>query len=108
MYDLIYTYKLAPQGTNTYAPNDILALFQAGKAPFMRNWTYAYALANDPTKSKVAGNVGVAPTLATTGNQGHGCTGGWVLGINANSKIRTLLGHLLTTCSASLRKHLWP
>ncbi len=86
MYDLIYTYKLAPQGTNTYAPNDILALFQAGKAPFMRNWTYAYALANDPTKSKVAGNVGVAPTLATTGNQGHGCTGGWVLGINANSK----------------------
>ena len=86
MQDLIYKTKVAPPGTNTYAPNDILALFQQGTAPFMRNWTYAYALANDPSKSKVAGKVDVVPTLATTGNSGHGCTGGWVLGINANSQ----------------------
>jgi multiple sugar transport system substrate-binding protein len=86
MYDLIYKLKLSPAGTNTYAPLDILSLFQAGQAPFMRNWTFAYALANDPTKSKVAGHVGVAPTLATAGNSGHGCTGGWVLGINAYSQ----------------------
>ncbi len=83
---LIYGSKLAPEGTNTYAPNDILALFSNGQAPFMRNWTYAYALANNPAKSKVAGKVGIAPTLATSGNAGHGCTGGWVLGINANSQ----------------------
>lgn len=86
MHDLIYKMKLAPEGTNTYAPNDALALFQDGKAPFMRNWTYAYALLNDPSKSKVAGKVGVAPTLATSGNQGHGCTGGWVLAISNFSK----------------------
>ncbi len=87
MHDLIYTKKLSPNGTNTYAPNDILALFQNGQAPFMRNWTFAYALANNPSKSKVAGKVGVAPTLGTTG-AGHGCTGGWVLGINAYSKYK--------------------
>jgi len=86
MHDLIYKMKLSPEGTNTYAPNDALALFQDGKAPFMRNWTYAYALLNDPSKSKVAGKVGVAPTLATPGNQGHGCTGGWVLAISNFSK----------------------
>jgi len=85
MYDTIYTTKLAPQGTSTYAPNDILALFQNGQAPFMRNWTFAYALANNPSKSKVAGKVGIAPTLTTSGHSGHGCTGGWVLGVNAYS-----------------------
>ena len=86
MYELIYTQKLSPAGTSTYAPLDILSLFQNGQAPFMRNWTFAYTLANDPSKSKVAGKVGVAPTLATTGNAGHGCTGGWVLAINAYSQ----------------------
>jgi multiple sugar transport system substrate-binding protein len=86
LQDLIYKSKLSPEGTNTYAPNDILALFNSGQAPFMRNWTYAYALANNAAKSKVAGKVGIAPTLATSGNTGHGCTGGWVLGINANSQ----------------------
>lgn len=88
MHDLIYTLKLAPSGTNTYAPNDILALFNAGQAPFMRNWVFAYAIANNAANSKVAGKVGVAPTLATAGQSGHGCTGGWVLAINANSQYK--------------------
>ncbi|HCI81946.1 MAG TPA: hypothetical protein DHW02_19905 [Ktedonobacter sp.] len=86
MHDLIYTKKLSPQGTNTYAPLDILSLFSNGSAPFMRNWTFAYAIANNPSRSKIAGKVSVAPTLATTGNSGHGCTGGWVLAINAFSQ----------------------
>lgn len=86
MHDLIYTLKLAPSGTDTYAPNDILSLFSNGLAPFMRNWTFAYAIANNPSNSKVAGKVGVTTTLATSGNSGHGCTGGWVLAINANSQ----------------------
>ncbi len=86
MHDLIYTLKLAPSDTDTYAPNDILALFKNGQAPFMRNWVFAYAIANNPSNSKVAGKVGVVPTLATTGQTGHGCTGGWVLAINAYSQ----------------------
>jgi multiple sugar transport system substrate-binding protein len=86
MHDLIYKFKLAPTGTSTYAPNDILALFNEGKAPFMRNWVFAYAIANTPSRSKVSGKVGVAPTLATAGHSGHGCTGGWVLAINAFSQ----------------------
>jgi multiple sugar transport system substrate-binding protein len=86
MHDLIYTSKLAPSGTDTYANNDILALFNNGQSPFMRNWTFAFALANNPSNSKVAGKVGVTTTLATTGKSGHGCTGGWVLAINANSQ----------------------
>jgi multiple sugar transport system substrate-binding protein len=86
MHDLIYKLKLAPSDTDTYAPNDILSLFNNGQAPFMRNWVFAYAIANNPTQSKVAGKVGVAPTLAMAGHMGHGCTGGWVLAINAFSQ----------------------
>jgi multiple sugar transport system substrate-binding protein len=85
MYDLIYTLRLAPSATDTYAPNDVLALFIGGQAPFMRNWVYAYAIANTPSRSKVVGKVGVAPTLATPEHSSHGCTGGWVLAINAFS-----------------------
>jgi multiple sugar transport system substrate-binding protein len=100
MYDLIYTSKLAPPGTDTYAPNDILAIFNNGQAPFMRNWSYAYAIANDPTRSKVQGKVGIAPVLATSGNTGHGCTGGWVLGINAFSRYKdeawTFINYMLS------------
>ncbi|GER83826.1 ABC transporter substrate-binding protein [Thermogemmatispora aurantia] len=100
MHDLIYKFRLAPTGTSTYAPNDILALFSQGKAPFMRNWVFAYAIANTPSRSKVAGKVGVAPTLATSGHSGHGCTGGWVLAINANSQYKdaawTFIDYLLS------------
>ncbi|GCE30368.1 putative ABC transporter-binding protein [Dictyobacter alpinus] len=88
LHDLIHTKKLSPTGTNTYAPNDILNLFNNGQAPFMRNWTFAYAIANAAKTSKVAGKVGIAPTLALNGQKGQGCTGGWVLGINANSKYK--------------------
>lgn len=88
MYDLVYTLQLAPQDTDTYAPNDILALFTGGQAPFMRNWVYAYSIANTPSRSKVAGNVSVAPMLGTSGKTGHGCTGGWVLAINAFSQYK--------------------
>jgi multiple sugar transport system substrate-binding protein len=85
MYDLIYNLQLTPPNTDTYSPNDILALFTSGQAPFMRNWTFAYTLANTPSRSNVVGKVGVAPTLATVGQTGHGCTGGWVMAINAFS-----------------------
>jgi multiple sugar transport system substrate-binding protein len=86
MYDLIYTLKLAPQSTDTYAPNDIMTIFNNGEAPFMRNWVFAYAIANNPSISKVAGKVGITPILAAPGSTGHGCTGGWVLAINAFSQ----------------------
>jgi multiple sugar transport system substrate-binding protein len=88
MYDLIYRLQLAPPNTDTYAPNDILAIFNAGQAPFMRNWVYAYTIANTPSRSKVVGKVGVAPTLGIPGHKGHGCIGGWVLAINAFSQYK--------------------
>jgi multiple sugar transport system substrate-binding protein len=88
MSDLMHSLQLAPPNTDTYAPNDILAIFSAGQAPFMRNWVFAYTIANTPSRSKVVGKVGVAPVPAIPGQIGHGCTGGWVLAINAFSQYK--------------------
>ena len=85
LYDCIYTTKISPPGTSTMKPNDALVLMQNGNALFMRNWTYAYTLANSPTQSKVPGMVSNATLPGLTDGSGHGCTGGWMYGINAKS-----------------------
>ncbi len=85
LYDTVYTTKISPPGTSTMKPNDALVLMQNGNALFMRNWTYAYTLANSPTQSKVPGKVNNAPLPGLTNGSGHGCTGGWMYSINAKS-----------------------
>lgn len=39
---------------------DVRRIYSTGQAAFALNWTYMYALANDPKESKVAGSTGVA------------------------------------------------
>ena len=53
----------------------------------MFNWPYAYALGNDPTKSKVAGKFDIHPIpYGGTSTVGHSAIGGWNMAINAFSK----------------------
>lgn len=86
MYDSVYTTKISPPGTSTYKPADLNNQFQQGHAAFMRNWQFAWALIDDPKTSKAAGKSSIAavPSLAS-GKAGTGCTGGWMVTINANS-----------------------
>lgn len=71
--------------TSDFVPKDILNYTEAethnsfinGKSVFARNWPYQYAML---TQSVKPSQVGIAPLP-------NGCTvGGWVLGINKNSK----------------------
>jgi multiple sugar transport system substrate-binding protein len=65
--------------------DDALKAFSEGSAAFMINWTYAYAAADDASKSKVSGKVAVQPTpTGTSGNPG--CNGSMALCVSSGSK----------------------
>ncbi len=81
MKDLIYKYKISPEGVTTYMEEDARRLFQNGKAVFMRNWPYAWSLLNSPD-SPVRGKVGVTVLPMGPGGRHAATLGGWVLGIN--------------------------
>ncbi len=73
---------VAPRGVLTYQEPESLDLFLQGKAVFHRNWPYAWNVASDPEKSRVAGKVGIAPVPHFPGGSSHGTLGGWQVGVS--------------------------
>ncbi|MFQ5896434.1 MAG: ABC transporter substrate-binding protein, partial [Nitrospinota bacterium] len=70
----------------TYQEPESLALFVQGNAIFHRNWPYAWAIANDPARSRVAGRVGMAPLPHFEGGKSFSTLGGWAMGISRYSR----------------------
>jgi trehalose/maltose transport system substrate-binding protein len=76
---------ISPPGVLNYAEEEARALFQSGNAVFMRNWPYAWALANAPD-SPVRGQVGIAPLPAGDDEHEHvGTLGGGQLSVSRYS-----------------------
>jgi trehalose/maltose transport system substrate-binding protein len=77
--------SIAPIGVLNYAEEDSRGVFQNGKALFMRNWPYAYALA-EKADSPIRGKIGVA-VLPKGGADGRhaAALGGWALGVTKYS-----------------------
>lgn len=74
-----------PKNINTFTELESHTAFIEGQSPFIRNWPYQYALAQDPKQSKIVDKVAVAPLPA--GDKGSAATlGGWLAGINKYSK----------------------
>ncbi|MGI9331740.1 MAG: ABC transporter substrate-binding protein [Gammaproteobacteria bacterium] len=78
--------RISPPGVLNYAEEEARGVFQSGHAVFMRNWPYAWALANS-ADSPVSGKVGVV-ALPSGGGGGKltGTLGGWQLAVSRYSK----------------------
>jgi multiple sugar transport system substrate-binding protein len=78
--------KAAPEGVINYEEPESLDFFIQGKSIFHRNWPYAWSVANNPQKSKIAGKVGVGMLPAFAGHDSASTLGGWQFGINRLSR----------------------
>ena len=71
-----------PKSVTTYMEEESRRAFEAGRATFMRNWPYAYALGKE---SPVADNFDVTTFPSYKGNEGAGVLGGYNLAISSFS-----------------------
>jgi trehalose/maltose transport system substrate-binding protein len=87
---------IAPQGVLNYDEEQSRGVFQSGNAVFMRNWPYAWALAQAPD-SAVRGQVGVIalPRGAGEGGRHSGVLGGWQLAVSKYSAHPDLAAQLV-------------
>jgi trehalose/maltose transport system substrate-binding protein len=77
---------ITPQGVLSYAEEESRSVFQLGNAVFMRNWPYAWALAQ-VDDSKIKDKVGVT-ALPKGGEEGRhaAALGGWQLAVSRYSR----------------------
>lgn len=76
--------RVSPPSVTSMAEEESRQVFQAGDAVFMRNWPYAYPLAQEPS-SKVRGRVAVSALPTLHGQPGHGTLGGFLIALNAHT-----------------------
>jgi trehalose/maltose transport system substrate-binding protein len=72
---------ITPPGVLNYSEEEARGVFQAGNAAFMRNWPYAWALAQGQD-SAIRGKVGVAALPAGPGGRHSAVLGGWQLAVS--------------------------
>jgi len=72
-----------PKAVTTYMEEESRRAFEAGRATFMRNWPYAYALGKD---SQIADTFDVTTFPSYKGNPGAGVLGGYNLAISSFSE----------------------
>jgi multiple sugar transport system substrate-binding protein len=72
-----------PKAVTTYMEEESRRAFEGGRATYMRNWPYAYALAKD---SQIADSFDVTTFPPYEGNPGAGVLGGYNLAISAYSE----------------------
>jgi trehalose/maltose transport system substrate-binding protein len=75
---------ISPPGVLNHAEEEARGLFQSGRAVFMRNWPYAWALAQGED-SPVRGRVGVAPLPSGPVGRPAATLGGAYLAVSAHS-----------------------
>jgi multiple sugar transport system substrate-binding protein len=78
--------RLTSRAALTYQEPESLSTFLQGHAVFHRNWPYAWELANNQTRSAIAGKVGVSSLPGFAAGRHAATLGGWLYGISAHSQ----------------------
>ncbi|MGH7255471.1 MAG: ABC transporter substrate-binding protein [Nitrospirales bacterium] len=78
--------RLATRAVLTYQESESLNLFIQGNAVFHRNWPYAWEIANNPSRSAIAGKAGVAALPTFPQGPTTSALGGWLYGLSAYSR----------------------
>ncbi len=87
MVDLIHRHNIVPEGITTYREEEARQLFTEGRAVFMRNWPYAWALSQSEEKgSEVVGKIGIGPLPHPSNGVPAACLGGWNLAVSKFSR----------------------
>lgn len=77
--------NISPPGVLNYTEEEARALFQSGNALFMRNWPYAWALAQSES-SPIKGKVGITRLpLGSEKGKHSAALGGWQLAVSRYS-----------------------
>ncbi|GHE21553.1 ABC transporter substrate-binding protein [Halomonas urumqiensis] len=76
---------ITPGGALNYTEEEARGIFQSGNAVFMRNWPYAWALAQSEG-SDVRDKVGVVKLPSSGENQSAATLGGWNLAVSRYSE----------------------
>ena len=86
---------ISPEGVLNYTEEEARGVFQSGNAVFMRNWPYAWGLAQGED-SPIKGKVGVV-ALPKGGQEGRhaGTLGGWQLAVSRYSENPELAADLV-------------
>ncbi|HEU4333281.1 MAG TPA: ABC transporter substrate-binding protein [Candidatus Eisenbacteria bacterium] len=77
--------RVSPPGVATYQEEESRRIFQDGRAVFLRNWPYAWRLAQ-AEGSPLRGKIGAGPMVRAEGGRRSATLGGWGLGISAFSR----------------------
>jgi multiple sugar transport system substrate-binding protein len=83
--DCIQCHHISPPGTTTYEEEVGRQLFHSGRAVFLRNWPYVWALAQKED-SPVRGKVGMVPMPRTPEGRHASTLGGWGFAIAKTSR----------------------
>jgi trehalose/maltose transport system substrate-binding protein len=75
---------ISPKDVTTYTETESNNYFDAGNAAMLRNWPYAYAIAQQTPK--IAGKVGTAALPHEGNGKSSGTVGGWQIGVSKYSK----------------------
>jgi trehalose/maltose transport system substrate-binding protein len=86
---------ITPKGVLNYGEEEARGVFQSGNAVFMRNWPYAWGLANS-ADSPIKDKVGVVALPKGGAGGRHAATlGGWQLAVSKYSKNAALAADLV-------------